>query len=245
MLITTLHPPIVIVFNSTKPLFEAQMSPTKVGGNINHIIIIYSFLSKNRLCYTGSWCHLDSVGSLWCVTFCTTDSTPSPSPLKMLCRRIVDHHHYQSYAPFAHPDNSHTSLCPPAPYYMWKHLYPIFNTSYVNGLCSTHVYLLSILEYGHAWSKYHMFSFPCHMFVLFFHMPLLIIPHATSYYSTCHFLLFHMPLLIIPHATSYYSTCYFQVFHMLVALCYPLCFIPSVYKHWVPVLYFLSFEYQI
>ena len=47
--------------------------------------------------------------------------------------------------------------------------------------------------------------------------------------------------IIIPHATSNYSTCYFQLFYMLVALCYPLCFSSSVYKHWVPVLYFLEF----
>ena len=47
--------------------------------------------------------------------------------------------------------------------------------------------------------------------------------------------------LIIPHATSYYSTWYFQVFHMLIALHYPLCFRSSVYKHWVPVLYFPQF----
>ena len=48
--------------------------------------------------------------------------------------------------------------------------------------------------------------------------------------------------IILPHATSYYSTCYFQVFHMLVALCYPLCFRSSVYKHQVPVLYFPQFQ---
>ena len=44
--------------------------------------------------------------------------------------------------------------------------------------------------------------------------------------------------LIIPHVIS-------KIFHMLVALCYPLCFIPSVYKLQVPILYFLSFGYQI
>ena len=47
------------------------------------------------------------------VTFCTTDSTLSPSLLETLRRHIVDHHHYQSYAPFACLDNSHT-------YYMQK-----------------------------------------------------------------------------------------------------------------------------
>ena len=67
--------------------------------------------------------------------------------------------HYQSYTPSAHPDNSHTGPGPPALYYMWKHPYPIFGTSQVNRLCSTHVYLFSIPQYSHAWSKYHMFTF--------------------------------------------------------------------------------------
>ena len=102
--------------------------------------------------------------------FHTIDSTPSLSLLEMLHRCIVDHHHYQLYAPFAHPDNCHTGPGPLALYYMRKHLYPIFRTSLVNGLCSTHVYLFRILEYGHTQSKYHMFNFPCHTFVLFFHM---------------------------------------------------------------------------
>ena len=112
------------------------------------------------------------------VTFCTTDSTLSLSLFEMLHRRIVDHHHYQLYTPFAQLDNSHTGPGPPAHYYMQKHLYPIFGTSHVNRLRSTHVYLFSILEYSHAWSKYHMFSFPCHMFVLLFHMLLPSLPHA-------------------------------------------------------------------
>ena len=49
--------------------------------------------------------------------------------------------------------------------------------------------------------------------------------------------------LIIPHVTSHYSTCYFQIFHMLIALRYLSCFIPSVYKLRVPILYFFSFKY--
>ena len=84
-------------------------------------------------------------------------------------------------APQTHSWSSYITSCtlplpiwtipvPLAPYYMQKHLYPIFGTSFVNRLCSTHVYLLSILEYSHAQSRYHMFSFPCHTFVLFFHM---------------------------------------------------------------------------
>ena len=74
---------------------------------------------------------------------------------------------------------------PPALYYMQKHLYPIFGTSLVNRLHSTHVYLLSISEYGHAQSRYHMFSFPCHMFVLFFHMLLLLFHMLFPNSSTC------------------------------------------------------------
>ena len=49
--------------------------------------------------------------------------------------------------------------------------------------------------------------------------------------------------IILPHATSYYSTCYFQSLPHAHCPSLPLCFIPSVYKLWVPVLYFLSFEY--
>ena len=140
--------------------------------------------------------------------FRTTDLTLSPSPLKTLCRCIVDHHHYQSYTPFAHPDNSHTSLGPLAPYYMQKHLYPIFGTSLVNGLCSTHVYLFSISEYSHAQSRYHMFSFPCHTFVLFFSMLLLyfhmlfpksstcLLPFITHYFSSLQYISFEYPSCI-------------------------------------------------
>ena len=141
------------------------------------------------------------------VTFCTTDSTLSPSPLEMLHRHIVDHHHYQLYAPFAHLDDSHTGSGPPAPYYMWKHLYPIFSTSLVNSLHSTHVYLLSISEYGHAQSKYHMFSFPCHMFVLLFHMLLLIIPHAISKSSTCSLPLVTFHVSVLPYISIEYLSC--------------------------------------
>ena len=150
------------------------------------------------------------------VMFYTTDSTPSLSLFKTLHRCIVDHHHYQSYSPFAHLDNSHTSLGPLALYYMWKYLYPIFSTSHVNRLCSTHVYLFSILEYGHAQRKYHMFSFPCHMFVLLFHMLLLIIPHAISKSSTC----------LLPFVTHYVSDLQY------ISIEYLSCI-------------FLSFEYQI
>ena len=138
--------------------------------------------------------------------FCTTDSTLSPSPLKMLCRHIVDHHTLPVVC----------SLCPSRQFPYWSRssstlLYVKTPLPYLRHFnCQQpHVYLLSISEYGHAQSKYHMFSFPCHMFVLFFHM------------FIC------------------------KIFHMLIALCYPLCFIPSVYKLRVSVLYFLSFEYQI
>ena len=169
-------------------------------------------------CKPGQSCHQGPAQLGSCVTFHTTNSTPSPSLLETLHRHIVDHHHYQSNTPFACPDSSHTGPGPLAHYYMQKHLYPIFGTSHVNRLCSTHVYLFSILEYTHAWSKYHMFVFPCHMFVLFFHMFIL---------------LFHMLLPVIPHATSNYSTCslpfIFQFFQYISIK--------------LLVLYFLSFEY--
>ena len=131
------------------------------------------------------------------VTFCTTDPTPSLSPLETLRRRIVDHH----TLPVIH------SLClsrqflyqpgSSGTYYMQKYLYPIFGTSLVNGLRSTHVYLLSISEYGHTQSRYHMFSFPCHTFVLFFHMLLLYFHMLFPKSSTCSlpFITYHVSSL--------------------------------------------------
>ena len=97
---------------------------------------------------------------------------------------------------------------------MQKHLYPIFSTSHVNGLCSTHVYLPSILEYSHAWSKYHMFSFPCHMFVSFFHMPLLIIPHAISKSSTCSLPFITHYVSSLQYISIKYLSCIFSVLNL-------------------------------
>ena len=61
--------------------------------------------------------------------------------------------HYQSYAAFFCLDNSCLSPSPPAPYHMRNHPYPIFGTSLVNRLHSTHVYSPKISDYGHAWSR--------------------------------------------------------------------------------------------
>ena len=59
------------------------------------------------------------------VMFHITDPTPSPSPPETFHRRIVDHQHYQLYAPFFCPDNSCLGLSPPAPYHKQNHHYPI------------------------------------------------------------------------------------------------------------------------
>ena len=59
------------------------------------------------------------------VTFRITDPTPSPSPPEMFHRRIVDHQHYQSYAPFFCLDNSRLGPSPPAPYHNQNHHYSI------------------------------------------------------------------------------------------------------------------------
>ena len=93
------------------------------------------------------------------VMFRITDPTPSPSPPKTFHRRIVDHQHYQSYAPFFRPDNSHLGPSPPAPYHKRNHHYLSFGTSLVNGLCPTHASLFGISDYGYARSRYHMIQF--------------------------------------------------------------------------------------
>ena len=59
------------------------------------------------------------------VMFRITDSTPSLSPPETFHRCIVDHQHYQLYAPFFHPDNSRLGPSPPAPYHKWNHHYSI------------------------------------------------------------------------------------------------------------------------
>ena len=57
--------------------------------------------------------------------FRITDPTPPLSLPKTFHRRIVDHQHYQSYAPFFRLDNSRLSPSPPAPYHKRNHHYPI------------------------------------------------------------------------------------------------------------------------
>ena len=85
--------------------------------------------------------------------------------------------HHQLYAPFAHLDNSHTSLGPPALYLMQNLHYPIYGTSQVNRLCYPHVHLFSIPLYSHAQSTYHMFILFCHTIILSFHVFLLLHHH--------------------------------------------------------------------
>ena len=115
------------------------------------------------------------------VTFHITDPTPSLSPPETFRRRIVDHQHYQSYAPYFHPDNSRLSPSPPAPYHMQNHPYPILGTSLVNGLRPTHASLFGISDYGYAQSRYHIIQFTSphvysfhHMLVSYYHAVLYI-----------------------------------------------------------------------
>ena len=68
-----------------------------------------------------------------------------------------------------------------------------------------HVYSPKISDYSHAWSRYHMFSFPCHMFVSLFHMLLFIIPHVISKSSTC----------LLPFITCYVSSLQYISFEYL------------------------------
>ena len=117
--------------------------------------------------------------------FCTTDPTPSPSPLKTLRRCIVHHQTLPVICSLflsrqfpSWPKSSGTLLYAKTPL-----PYPQHFTCQQTPLNTC--ILPSILDYGHTQSRYHMFSFPCHMFV---------------YYSTCYFSSFHMPFLNLPHA---------------------------------------------
>ena len=119
------------------------------------------------------------------VTFRTTDPTPSPSLLETLCRCIVDHQTlpvvrslFPSGQFLSQPESSSTLLYVKTPL-----PYPQHFTCQQTPLNTC--ILPSISDYGHTWSRYHMFSFPCHMFV---------------YYSTCYFSSVHMLFLNLPHA---------------------------------------------
>ena len=119
------------------------------------------------------------------VTFHTTNSTLSLSPLETLHRCIVDHHII-----------SHTPPLPvwiiPIPVWLLWHFITCKNiltlsSALHKSMDSTHfvLHLFSISQYGHAQSTYHMFILLCHTFVSSYHAFLL---------------LFHMLLPIIPHA---------------------------------------------
>ena len=97
------------------------------------------------------------------------------SLLKTLCRHIADHHTLPVIHSLFLSDNSRPGPSPLAPYYIL--LYVKTPLPYL--------YSPNISDYSHAQSRYHMFSFPCHTFVLLFHMLLFIIPHAISKSSTC------------------------------------------------------------
>ena len=123
--------------------------------------------------------------------------------------------HYQSYAPFFRLDNSRPTPSPPAPTICEITITLSFGTSLVNGLRSTHVYSPKISDYSHAWSTYHMFSFPCHTFVSFIPHATFIIPDVISKSSTCS----------LPFVTYYVSDLQY------ISIKYLSCI-------------FLSFEYQ-
>ena len=135
------------------------------------------------------------------VTFHTTDSTPSPSPLETLCRCIVDHHTLPVVC----------SLCPSRQFPYWSRssatlLYAKTPLPYLQHFTCQRTPLNTCILTQHLGVQSHMEQIPYVQFSLP-HI-CIILPHAT---------------LIIPHVIS-------KIFHMLIALCYPSCFIPSVYK---------------
>ena len=148
--------------------------------------------------------------------FCTTDSTLSLSLLKTLHRRIVDHH----TLPVVH------SLC-------LSRQFP-----YRSGSSSTLLYAKTPLPYLRHFTCQQT---PLNTCILNQHLGVWSCTEQIPYVQ---FSLPHI-CIILPHATLIFPHVISKIFHMLVALRYPSCFIPSVYKLQVPVLYFLSFKYQI
>ena len=116
------------------------------------------------------------------VTFRTTDPTPSLSPLKTLCRRIVDHQ--------------------TLPVVCSLFLSGQFLSQPESTICENTLTLSSALHLSTD-STQHMYTHPtswitvthgadtiCSVFLV----------TCLSYYSTCYFLLFHMLFLNLPHA---------------------------------------------
>ena len=150
------------------------------------------------------------------VMFRTTDSTLSLSPLEMLHRCIVDHHTLPVVC----------SLC-------LSRQFP-----YQSGSSSTLLYAKTPLPY--------LRHFTCQQTML---NTCILTQHlgVWSHMEQIPYVQFSLPhiCIILPYATLIIPHVIFKISHMLVALHYPSCFIPSVYKLQVPILYFLSFEYQI
>ena len=148
------------------------------------------------------------------VTFCTTDSTLSPSPLEMLRRCIVDHHTLSVVC----------SLCPSGQFL------------YQPGSSGTLLYAKTPLPY--FWHFTRQWT-PLNTCILTQHLGVQSCMEQIPYVQ---FSLPHV-CIILPHATLIFPHVISKIFHMLIALRYLSCFIPSVYKLRVPILYFLSFKY--
>ena len=146
--------------------------------------------------------------------FHTTDPTLSPSLLETLCRHIVDHHTLPVVC----------SLCPSGQF------------PYQPGSSSTLLYAKTPLPYLQHFTCQRT---PLNTCILTQHL------RVWSCMEQIPYVQFPLPhvCIILPHATLIFPHVISKIFHMLIALRYLLCFIPSVYKLQVPVLYFLSFKY--
>ena len=136
--------------------------------------------------------------------FCITDPTPSPSLPETFRRHIVDHQHYQSYAPFFHPDNSCLGPSPPAPYHKQNHHYPILQhftcqrTPSNTGIITQHLGLQLYMEQ----IPYDSVPFTTHIF------------HFTicSFHITMWFLIFDIPFSMC--SLPYYKPLCFSFYYL-------------------------------
>ena len=117
--------------------------------------------------------------------FCTTDPTPSPSPLETLCRCIVDHHTLPVVC----------SLC-----LSGQFLYQPKSSS-------TLLYAKKPLPYLRhftcQWTPLNMYTYSASRSMVMHGADTICsvsLASCLSYYSTCYFSLFHMLLPNLPHA---------------------------------------------
>ena len=139
--------------------------------------------------------------------FCTTDPTLSLSPLETLCRRIVDNHTLPvvcSLRPSRQfpyrPRSSGTLLYAKTPLPYLRH-FICQRTPLNTCILTQHLRVQSHME------QIPYVQFPCHMFVLLFHMLLLIIPHAISKSSTCLLPLVTFHVSVLPYISIKYLSC--------------------------------------